>query len=98
MDTSTAVRQRILDLCRQRGITVNRLATISGVTQSTVNNIVSGRNHSATVATIKKLCDGLDITLRDFFDAAVFEELWNRRQMRRLSPESLLFHCSYAPA
>ena len=75
MDTSTAVRQRILDLCRQRGITVNRLATISGVTQSTVNNIVSGRNHSATVDTIKKLCDGLDITLRDFFDAAVFEDL-----------------------
>ncbi len=75
MDTSTAVRQRILDLCRQRGITVNRLATISGVTQSTVNNIVSGRNHSATVATIKKFCDGLDITLRDFFDAAVFEDL-----------------------
>ena len=75
MDTSTAVRQRILDLCRQRGITVNRLATISGVTQSTVNNIVSGRNHSATEATIKKLCDGLDITLRDFFDAAVFEDL-----------------------
>ena len=75
MDTSTAVRQRILDLCRQRGITVNRLATISGVTQSTVNNIVSGRNHSATVVTIKKLCDGLDITLRDFFDAAVFEAL-----------------------
>ena len=75
MDTSTAVRQRILDLCRQRGITVNRLATISGVTQSTVNNIVSGRNNSATVATIKKLCDGLDITLRDFFDAAVFEDL-----------------------
>ena len=75
MDTSTAVRQRILDLCRQRGITVNRLATISGVTQSTVNNIVSGLNHSATVATIKKLCDGLDITLRDFFDAAVFEDL-----------------------
>ena len=75
MDTSTAVRQRILDLCRQRGITVNRLATISGVTQSTVNNIVSGRNHSATVATLKQLCDGLDITLRDFFDAAVFEDL-----------------------
>ena len=75
MDTSTAVRQRILDLCRQRGITVNRLATISGVTQSTVNNIVSGRNHSATVATIKKLCDGLDITLRDFFDTPVFDAL-----------------------
>ena len=75
MDTSTAVRQRIMELCAQQGITVNRLATRSGVTQSTVNNIVSGRNHSATVATIKKLCDGLDITLRDFFDAPVFDAL-----------------------
>ena len=75
MDTSTAVRQRILELCAQQGITVNRLATRSGVTQSTVNNIVSGRNHCATVATIKKLCDGLDITLRDFFDAPVFDAL-----------------------
>ena len=75
MYTSTAVRQRILELCAQRGITVNRLATRSGVTQSTVNNIVSGRNHSATVATIKKLCDGLDITLREFFDTPVFDAL-----------------------
>ena len=75
MDTSTAVHQRILELCAQRGITVNRLATRSGVTQSTVNNIVSGRNHSATVATIKKLCDGLDITLREFFDTPVFDAL-----------------------
>ena len=75
MDTSTAVRQRILELCAQRGITVNRLATRSGVTQSTVNNIVSGRNHSATVATIKKLCDGLDITLREFFDTPVLDAL-----------------------
>ena len=75
MDTSTAVRQRILELCTQQGITVNRLANLSGVTQSTVNNIVSGRNHSATVATIKKLCDGLDITLREFFDTPVFDAL-----------------------
>ncbi len=75
MDTSTAVRQRILELCAQREITVNRLATLSGVTQSTVNNIISGRNNSTTVATIKKLCDGLDITLRDFFDTEAFDSL-----------------------
>ena len=75
MDTSTAVRQRILDLCRQRGITVNRLATISGVTQSTVNNIISGRNHSATVSTIKKLCDGLGITIEEFFHSELFRDL-----------------------
>ena len=73
--SSTAVRSRILELCRQRHITINRLATLSGVTQSTLNNIVSGRNNSATVATIKKLCDGLDITLRDFFNVPAFDDL-----------------------
>lgn len=75
MDTSTAIRQRILELCSQRKITVNRLATLSGVTQSTINNIVSGRNHSATVATLKKLCDGMDISLRAFFDTPTFDDL-----------------------
>lgn len=74
-DSSTAVRSRILELCQQRHITINRLATLSGVTQSTLNNIVSGRNNSATVATIKKLCDGLDITLRDFFNVPAFDDL-----------------------
>ena len=74
-DSSTAVRTRILELCRQRHITINRLATLSGVTQSTLNNIVSGRNNSATVATIKKLCDGLDISLREFFNVPAFDEL-----------------------
>ena len=74
-DSSTAVRSRILELCRQRHITINRLATLSGVTQSTLNNIVSGRNNSATVATIKKLCDGLDISLREFFNVPAFDEL-----------------------
>ncbi|MDE7262054.1 MAG: helix-turn-helix transcriptional regulator [Oscillospiraceae bacterium] len=74
-DTKTAVRARILDLCAQRQITVNRLATISGVTQSTLNNIVSGRNNSVTISTIKKLCDGLDISLREFFDVPAFDDL-----------------------
>jgi len=74
-DTKAAVRARILDLCAQQQITVNRLATISGVTQSTLNNIVSGRNNSVTVSTIKKLCDGLDISLREFFDVPAFDDL-----------------------
>ena len=75
MDTSTAVRQRILELCAQREITVNRLATLSGVTQSTVNNIISGRNHSATISTIKKLCDGLGISIEEFFCSDLFRGL-----------------------
>lgn len=67
MDIGEAVRLRILELCREKNISVNKLSSMSGVTQSTVNNIVSGRNHSATVSTIKKLCDGLGISIEDFF-------------------------------
>ena len=61
MTVGEAVRQRIIQLCQERDISINKLSSISGVTQSTVNNIVSGRNNSATVSTIKKLCDGLGI-------------------------------------
>lgn len=72
MRIGEAVRERILDLCKQRNITINRLGIISGVTQSTLNNIVSGRNNSATVATIQKLCDGLEITITEFFTDGLF--------------------------
>lgn len=75
MTVGMAVRERILHLCEERGLSVNKLSTISGVTQSTVNNITSGRNNSATVATVKKLCDGLGITLREFFSAPEFDDL-----------------------
>ena len=75
MDIGEAVRDRILELCRQRDISINKLCTDSGVTQSTVNNIISGRNRSATVSTVKKLCDGLDITLGEFFSAPEFDAL-----------------------
>ena len=75
MTIGQAVTQRILDLCKQRGITVNKLGTLSGVTQSTIYNITRGRNNSTTIATIKKLCDGLDISIIDFFQADVFRDL-----------------------
>lgn len=75
MDIGEAVKQRILELCAERELSVNKLCTLSGVTQSTVNNIISGRNHSATVSTIKKLCDGLGITIEDFFHSELFQYL-----------------------
>ena len=75
MTIGTAVKLRILELCQGRGITINKLGTLSGVTQSTINNITSGRNNSTTIATIKKLCDGLEITISEFFDADVFKVL-----------------------
>ena len=75
MTIGEAVKERILELCEQRGLSVNKLCTMSGVTQSTVNNIVSGRNNSTTVSTIKKLCDGLEITIEDFFHSELFRHL-----------------------
>ena len=75
MTVGKAVRRRITELCAARGITINKLATICGVTQSTLNNIVSGRNNSTTIATIKKICDGLDMKLIDFFDSDLFLDL-----------------------
>ena len=75
MTIGEAVRERILELCRERGISVNKLSTMSGVTQSTVNNIVSGRNHSATISTVMKLWDGLDITIVEFFNTERFKHI-----------------------
>lgn len=69
------MKQRILELCAERELSINKLCTLSGVTQSTVNNIISGRNHSATVSTIKKLCDGLGITIEEFFHSQLFRNL-----------------------
>ena len=74
MTIKQAVRQRILDYCAQQ-LTLNGLSTRCGITQSTLQNIVSGRNHSVTLSTIKKICDGLDISIVDFFSCELFENL-----------------------
>ncbi len=75
MNVSEAVAKRILELCGERKITVNKLSTISAVTQSTVNDIVNGKAKNIGIVTIKKLCDGLQITLIEFFDTTYFSEL-----------------------
>ena len=75
MNIGEAVRIRILELCDSRKITVNKLSTICGITQSTLNNITSGRNSGTTVSTVKKICDGLEISIVDFFNAEIFENL-----------------------
>ena len=75
MRVGEAVRYRILELCRSHDITLNKLSTICGITQSTLNNSVSGRNATTTVSTVQKICDGLEITILDFFTSPLFENL-----------------------
>ena len=75
MRSKDAVRMRILQLCQEHSLTVNSLSSKCGVTQSTLSNIVSGRNNSATVSTLQKICDGLDMDLADFFLSVLFRDL-----------------------
>ena len=75
MNIGEASRKRILELCEEKNMSINKLATLSGITQSTLNNIVSGRNKSTTVSTVKKLCDGLNITIIEFFNTDYFINL-----------------------
>ena len=75
MNISEAVAERILELCRKNNITVNKLTTIAGVTQSTVNDIVNHRAKNIGIVTIKKLCDGFEITISEFFDTQQFRTL-----------------------
>ncbi len=75
MNIGEAVKLRILELCEEYSLTVNKLSTLCGITQSTLNNIVGGRNNSTTISTIKKICDGLDISIREFFASSVFDSL-----------------------
>ena len=73
MDMIKAVSNRLLELCKERNITVNRLANLSAVPPSTVKNIVYGLSKNPKIITIKMLCDGLEITLAKFFDTPSFD-------------------------
>ena len=74
MAIGEAVKERI-QLCAERDLTINMLSTISGGTKSTVNNVVVRRNNSTTVSTLQKLCDGLGITIIDFFNDDLFKDI-----------------------
>lgn len=75
MNIGEATRLRIVEICNQRGITLNKLSTNCGITQSTLNNIICGRNKSTTISTIKKICDGVEIDIREFFNSSLFDNL-----------------------
>lgn len=70
-----AVKDAVVALCQERGIKLNELATLAGVTPSTVYSMMDARRRDVSIVTIKKLCDGLEITLGTFFSAPEFEAL-----------------------
>lgn len=75
MKTSEAVAKRILEICRQRDVSVNGLANLAAIPPSTVKNILYGVSKNPGITTIKMICDGLDMTLIEFFDSDLFRNL-----------------------
>lgn len=75
MNTVAAVQNRILQLCGERNISINKLANICGLPPSSVKNILYGKSQNPKVLTIKMICDGLGITLAQFFDTDEFDHL-----------------------
>lgn len=75
MSVKDAVAARFAGLCRQRNMKYNELAVRSGVTPSTVYSMMDDRRRDVSIVTIKILCDGLGITLAEFFSGQEFAEL-----------------------
>lgn len=75
MDTREVIAERIRELCHERKITANKLSTISAVPQATIKSILNGESKNPGTVTIKKLCDGLEITLGEFFSTPAFDAL-----------------------
>lgn len=74
MNTKEAVANRIIQLCEERKIAINALANISGIAPSTVYSMLNQKSQNPGVVSIKKICDGLEITVREFFDCDLFDD------------------------
>lgn len=75
MNTKEAVAQRILDLCAERNIAINALALTSGVSPSTIYSMLNEKSQNPGIVSIKKLCDGFEISVKEFFNSPLFEDL-----------------------
>lgn len=73
MHLGEAIAKRIADLCREKSLSINKMSVICGLRQSTVSNILNGNSKNPTITSIKKICDGLEISLSAFFDDPIFE-------------------------
>ncbi len=75
MSVKDVVAQRFKNLCEERKIKINELANISGVTPSTAYSMMDENRRDISITTIKKFCDGLEITLGEFFSSPEFDNL-----------------------
>ena len=75
MNAKEAIAKRIIELCEENNMAVNALANIAGVPPSTVYSMLNEKSRNPGIITVQKLCDGLEISLRQFFDCPMFDEI-----------------------
>ena len=75
MNTKEAVAKRICELCEQKGMTINGIANISGVSPTTIYSMLNEKSQNPGVVSIKKICDGFEISLKEFFNSPIFDSL-----------------------
>lgn len=75
MNLQEAIKLRVLKLCKEQNLTINKLSTLSGMLQSTANSLIDGNSKNPKLLTIIRICLGLNIQLKDFFDDDVFKDL-----------------------
>lgn len=75
MNLQQAIKYRVLNLCKENNTTINGLAMLSGISQSTVNSLIDGSSKNPKILTILRICLGLNMDLKDFFDDPIFKNL-----------------------
>ena len=75
MNVKEAVEKRIIELCNERNIAINAIANIAGIPPSTLYSMLNEKSKNPGVASIKKICNGLEISIREFFDSDLFDDL-----------------------
>ena len=75
MDLQQAVKSRVVYLCKKQNISINKLATLSGMSQSTVNSLVDGTSQNPKLLTIIRMCFGFNITIKEFVDDPIFNDI-----------------------
>lgn len=75
MKIKEAVAQRIMNLCKERNIAINALGNLSGINPSTIYSMLNAKSQNPGVVSLQKICDGLDISIREFFDNEIFDNI-----------------------
>ncbi len=75
MNSKEAVAQRIIQICKERNLAINALANLSGISPSTIYSMLNTKSKNPGIVSIQRICDGLGINLREFFDSPLFEGL-----------------------